>query len=175
MSSSRSGYVSGRGGQSRRCSCCSFRDVRWIRHAIRLSWAGLSTCAYKSQPSASRKPISESLTREYVTRLYIIYWPLLILFSHNLSSKIYTIATDTQPCPPHSRSHWKSLTLVSSPTMSVRRFSLAHSCFISAYIHITLEVSSAALGGEVVACSDDFFASRHNLIKATVRSSHFGN
>ncbi|OWZ72791.1 allantoicase [Cryptococcus neoformans] len=30
-----------------------------------------------------------------------------------------------------------------------------------------VEVSSSALGGEVVACSDDFFASRHNLIKAT--------
>ncbi|WWD18333.1 allantoicase [Kwoniella shandongensis] len=30
-----------------------------------------------------------------------------------------------------------------------------------------IEVSSAALGGQVVACSDDFFASRHNLIKPT--------
>ncbi|WVQ80557.1 allantoicase [Cryptococcus sp. DSM 104549] len=30
-----------------------------------------------------------------------------------------------------------------------------------------IEVSSAALGSEVVACSDDFFASRHNLIKPT--------
>ncbi|KAK8858443.1 allantoicase [Kwoniella newhampshirensis] len=30
-----------------------------------------------------------------------------------------------------------------------------------------VEVSSAALGGQVVACSDDFFASRHNLIKPT--------
>ncbi|WVR06223.1 allantoicase [Kwoniella sp. DSM 27419] len=28
-----------------------------------------------------------------------------------------------------------------------------------------VEVSSSGLGGEVVACSDDFFASRHNLIK----------
>ncbi|WVW84486.1 allantoicase [Kwoniella bestiolae CBS 10118] len=28
-----------------------------------------------------------------------------------------------------------------------------------------VEVSSASLGGEVVACSDDFFASKHNLLK----------
>lgn len=31
------------------------------------------------------------------------------------------------------------------------------------------EVSSAALGGKVLSCSDDFFVSRHNLIKPTVR------
>lgn len=32
------------------------------------------------------------------------------------------------------------------------------------------EVSVNALGGDVIACSDDFFVSRHNLIKPGVSS-----
>jgi allantoicase len=30
------------------------------------------------------------------------------------------------------------------------------------------EVSTSANGGKVIGCSDDFFVSRHNLIKASV-------
>ncbi|WVQ72811.1 allantoicase [Cryptococcus sp. DSM 104548] len=42
---------------------------------------------------------------------------------------------------------------------------LAH--FDTALKQNYVEVSSAALGAQVVACSDDFFVSRHNLIKPT--------